>query len=97
MRLLKADEKRKRGCIYCENVKRAYVPSYAGMRQTCPYTECPYTVLDKYDTYEDFMKSDDSKIRIADLLGTAGGTGRFTACAKTYITGLRRADKKSLF
>lgn len=34
-------------------------------RTLCPYTECPYKVLDKYDTYEDYLKSEDSEINFA--------------------------------
>lgn len=60
MRELKRVEKEQRGCCYCLNVKRVkrlHLP-----RHLCPYEKCPYQVLDKYETYEDFIESDDSKI-----------------------------------
>lgn len=51
----------KRGCYYCTQIK--LMSAGKGFpRLYCIHDECPYRVLDKYDTYEDFCKSPDSKI-----------------------------------
>ena len=34
----------------------------SGVSTNCPYDECPYHVLDKYETYEEYVESEDSKI-----------------------------------
>ncbi len=39
-------------------------------RYTCPHKECPYKVLDKYETYEDFLDSEDSKILVPEFFQT---------------------------
>ena len=39
-------------------------------RLTCPFEECIYCVLDKYDTYEEFMASEDSKIMVTEFFQT---------------------------
>lgn len=49
-------EKRQRGCQYCLDK----VMLWNEIR--CSHSECPYRVLDKYETYNDFMKSEDSLI-----------------------------------
>lgn len=60
MRFLTFDEKEQRGCVYCLNIKASQVGYRT--RNLCPYEECPYHVLDNYETYEDFIESDESKI-----------------------------------
>lgn len=62
MRLLTAEEKKQRGCMYCKKVVRKRSTGWRGVRFVCPYAKCPYEVLDKYDAYEKYMKSEDSKI-----------------------------------
>lgn len=54
MRMLSKAEKKKRGCVSCCDL----VP-YIGRncRVACPYDECPYHELDKYDTYGEYMKA----------------------------------------
>lgn len=65
MRMVPPYEKRKRGCQYCLHAKR--VRDFGEFRSGCQYNECPYTVLDKYESYEAFMESEDSKILVAEF------------------------------
>lgn len=68
-----------------------------GRRNSCPHKECPYTVLDKYDTYEDYMKSKDCEINIAAFVDAVGGAGRVTPSARVNIPVLRRLGREPLF
>lgn len=71
MRVVPGYEKKQRGCQYClhSDMKR-----HAGqMRTFCPHSECPYDVLDKYETYERFMESEDSLIRVDEYFSTVAG------------------------
>jgi hypothetical protein len=54
-------------------------------------------VLDKYDTYEDYMKSDDSRINMAAFIDAAEGVGRVTPSARANIPVLRRLGREPLF
>jgi hypothetical protein len=61
-------EKKQRGCQYCQDMK---VKRFNGdTRTACPFIECPYTVLDKYKIYEEFMASEDSKILVNEFFKT---------------------------
>ena len=55
MRKLTFAEGKKRGCVYCRDVKKAA----ENRRQYlyCPHSECPYTELDNYNTYSDYLKA----------------------------------------
>lgn len=64
MRPVSLREKNKRGCAYCKDMKLHRIPAAGGVRTCCPHDKCPYQALDKYDTYEDFMASDDAKILV---------------------------------
>lgn len=97
MRTITAEEKTKRGCFWCADVASGKVRGDKRKRKLCPYTTCPYTVLDKYDTYEDYMKSKDSKINIAAFVEAVGGAGRVTESARVNIPVLRRLGKEPLF
>ena len=67
-RMLAAYEKKQRGCIYCLHVTTV---RYNGeIRNACPFEECPYEVLSKYKTYEQFMASEDSKIFATEYFST---------------------------
>lgn len=55
-RKIKGREKFKRGCDYCLDVREEMHTYY------CPYEECPYHVLDKYEFYEDYLASEDAMI-----------------------------------
>ncbi len=54
MRIISKAEKKKRGCVECYDLVQ-----YIGRncRVACPYDECPYHELDKYDTYSAYLKA----------------------------------------
>jgi hypothetical protein len=57
-----------------------------GQNQTaCPFAECPFQVLDKYRTYEEFMASEDSKILVNEF---------FSTVASVYDLSMPRTPKK---
>lgn len=93
MRFLKIAEKKKRGCEYCADNVKMFIRHH---RTLCPYEECPYTVLDKYDTYEEFLKSKDSKVDVAGLFCNESGDWRLTLSAKRYYS-LRCKVQKRFF
>ena len=67
-RIVPTFEKKQRGCLYCLHVTSA---RSRGQNWTaCEFEECPYTVLDKYKTYEEFMASEDSKILVNEFFKT---------------------------
>ena len=68
MRVIPMCENKKRGCCYCLDSIKQHV-GYV-VRTTCPHAECPYKVLDKYETYEDFMASEDSRILVEEFFQT---------------------------
>lgn len=41
---------------------------YDKQHTSCPHDKCPYRVLDKYETYDDYMESEDSKIDVSAFL-----------------------------
>lgn len=59
MRKVHATERNKRGCRYCSDM---VIAGSGAIRTSCPHEQCPYHVLEKYETYEDYMASEDSKI-----------------------------------
>ena len=67
-RVLPSYEKKQRGCQYCLHVTSF---RYNGeIRNACPYKACPYEVLSKYRTYEEFMASEDSIILVNEYFTT---------------------------
>ena len=67
-RVLPSYEKRQRGCLECLHVT---TKKHEGeKRNACPFSQCPYPVLDKYKTYEEFMESEDSKIFVTEFFST---------------------------
>lgn len=67
-RVLPGFEKKQRGCQYCDDVTTL---RYEGqIRNACPFSKCPYEVLDKYRTYEQYMESEDSKIFVTEFFST---------------------------
>ena len=74
MRVIPVFEKKKRGCPYCLKMTEGIVE---GVLRTncCPYDKCPYTVLDNYKTYEEFMASEDSKILVSEFFVDCGEIG----------------------
>ena len=67
-RIMPMYDSKQRGCKYCLHVSSARC---RGQNQTaCPFGECPFVVLDKYNTYEEFMASEDSKILVTEFFKT---------------------------
>lgn len=71
MRLLKLSERKKRGCTYCMDMV-IITDEDESQHMNCPHEKCPYKVLDKYESYEDFMESEDSKILVDNFFQQAG-------------------------
>ena len=71
MRVLRKAETTKRGCSYCTDIIRERIEKTGGGRSRCPHEECPYKVLDKYDTYEDYMQGDECKEILKAMLDIA--------------------------
>ena len=70
-RVLPSYEKKQHGCQYCLHVT---TKRHEGeIRNACPFKECPYKVLDKYKSYEEFMASEDSKIFVTEFFSTVPG------------------------
>ena len=68
MRPLTSREMAKRGCIYCLEHKRVKLyPGDVKKNHACVYNVCPYRELDKYNTYEEYLKHS-GKDGIDDLL-----------------------------
>lgn len=67
-RVLPGFEKKQRGCQYCLHVTT--LRHNGEIRNACPFTECPFDVLNKYKTYEEFMASEDSKIFVNEYFST---------------------------
>lgn len=65
MRVLNKKEIRKRGCYDCAKA----VHNGNGERglYLCPYSECPCHELDAYDSYLDYLNSDDCKFDFSEL------------------------------
>lgn len=89
VRVVHKPEMKKRGCLYCtdsELKKHGYAT-----QTSCPHKECPYKVLDKYDTYEDFMASQDSRILVTEFFQTIADCYMLSSCSrkptKTYSDG----------
>lgn len=68
MRKVLGFEKKQRGCQYCADMKLGRFDGES--RTCCPFAVCPYHVLDKYKSYEDFMASEDSKILVNEFFST---------------------------
>lgn len=61
MRKLYANEIQHRGCHYCAHAVKKWDYSGGFYRKNCPFNRCPYRILDKHDTYEEFVESEDCK------------------------------------
>lgn len=68
MRAIPIHERKKRGCECCTEVIHTKIGSR--FRLKCPHTECPHHVLDKYDSYDEFMQSEDAKILVTEFFQT---------------------------
>lgn len=70
MRELEKHEVKKRGCDYCVELechrteKKYATSSYFVMAKYCPHEQCPYTELDAYATYDEYLEHEKNvKIR----------------------------------
>lgn len=80
-RVLGATEKKQRGCQYCLHVTSKRHEGQ--IRNACPFIKCPYEVLDKYKTYEEFMESEDSKILVEEFFTSVAGCYELSSCEHT--------------
>lgn len=62
MKYLSECEPEKRGCYYHCTDTRLISVGKGNFRRYCIHEKCPYRILDKYETYEDYLKSPDSRI-----------------------------------
>lgn len=85
-RIVHLYERNQRGCVYCNDVVKG---KYHGCnRLACPYDECPYEALGKYETYEEFMASEDCKILV---------DGFFHTVASCYELGNGNATVRQIY
>ena len=80
MRVVLKREMKQRGCLYCTEVilkKHGYAT-----QSSCPHNECPFKVLEKYDTYEDYMASEDSRILVPEFFQTIADCYILSSCSK---------------
>ena len=71
MRKLTYKECNRHGCQWCNDIIPA--SEYRGqyIPRECPYEKCPYTVLDKFKSYADYMKytDGDSLVKALEAMG----------------------------
>ena len=67
-RIVSSFEKKQRGCVYCLHM--SVQRHNGGLRNACPFQQCPYEVLDKYKSYEEYMASEDSLIMVSEYFST---------------------------
>lgn len=83
MRVIHMHENKQRGCVYCNDVvkrKHGYVT-----QTSCPHDECPYKVLDKYESYEDFMASEDSRILVEEFFDSVAECYSLSSSSKKPV------------
>lgn len=63
------DEKLQRGCNYCANSSKTkgYINKetggYVKVNTICPYDKCPYTELDGYSSYSEYLRKNSMTLR----------------------------------
>ena len=67
MRTMPFYEKKKRGCLYCNDAIMTRSENGSAYKVECPHEECPYHVLDKYASFKEFLASKDSKILVGQF------------------------------
>jgi len=82
VRTLKLREQKKRGCCYCTEVTKI-VDAQKKSHTSCPHEKCPFTVLDKYNSYDEFLASEDSKILVEAFFEPALGKYRLENFSNT--------------
>ena len=84
MRMVPGFEKKQRGCMYCFHMDAKRFGK--DTRTACPFDECPYHVLDKYKTYDEFMASKDSLILVGEF---------FTSFASVFDSSMPRTPNRT--
>ena len=69
VRCLKRHEIDQRGCLICADMRTAGTGKESHL--ACLHDECPYKVLDKYESYDEFFASEDSMILVPEFFKTA--------------------------
>lgn len=94
MRVLTLYEKKKHGCPYCLNVTT--LRAGGEIRNACPFDKCQYPVLDKYESYEQFMASEDSKIMVTEFFTSVADCYELSSCGhsptRVFSDGDRRVN-----
>lgn len=63
MRTLTKKTRTKRGCDYCLDMRKEKPKEKDGKPvYKCIHGKCPYHELDKHETYDDYLKSEDSRM-----------------------------------
>lgn len=94
MRTVPNFERKKRGCGFCKD--GAGEMHGKVWKVACPFSECPYRVLDKYKTYDEFLKSEDSKILVTEFFSTIASAYELASHHSRnhlYSDGSGRADE----
>ncbi len=95
MRVIHMKEKKQRGCAYCTHVD---IKKHGYATQTsCPFDECPFKVLDKYDTYEEYMASEDSRILVTEFFQTIADCYELSSASKKPTKNYSDGDFKMSF
>ena len=72
---------KQRGCDYCLDYTKARDVE-GKPHHSCTHKACPYTVLDKYETYDEFLASEESKILVPMFFEAADELFRLAKISK---------------
>lgn len=84
-RLTKADMKQ-RGCDVC--LDKTMIRENNKNHDVCKHEKCPYTVLDNYETYDEFLASKESRILVENF---------FSQVANCYTLGSISSKPQRMF
>lgn len=96
MRYLKKHTIKKRGCDFCLDMAVTKGEDKKP-HKTCMHDTCPYKVLDKYETYEEFMQSEDSRILVGQFFETAAKCYTMGKITKKPQRMFSDGDKRTTF
>lgn len=68
---------KQRGCEFCLDYTKAR-DSEGKPHHSCTHKACPYKVLDKYETYDEFLASKESMILVPQFFEAANELIRMT-------------------
>lgn len=69
LRLLKRVEMGQRGCAVCADVELVKVKQGRENAKHCPHKKCPYTELNGYKDYKDYLKDTEDRWAFLKMLG----------------------------